>query len=361
MNSSTPATPGTGTSAQRDGADTWPDLLENLLRGEDLSEGTASWAMDRLMSGELSDVEVAGFLTALRAKGETPEELLGLSTAMLAHAVPISVASPSLDIVGTGGDGLGTVNISTMSSLIAAGAGARVVKHGNRGASTTAGAADVIEALGVDLSMSADQLAACAEQTGITFLFAQQFHPSMRHVAPVRRGLGVRTVFNFLGPLSNPARVTAQALGSAHSRLAPQMAEVMARRGIRGLVFRGRDGRDKVTTSSETDVWEVRSGSVTHHVIAPEDFGVPRVEVDALRGGDGDHNASVVRRLLQGESGPVRDAALLNAAAGLTAWSTDSGGSLHDRLRAHLATAAESLDSGRAAAVLEEWVRFSRG
>ncbi len=312
------------------------------------------------MSGELGDVEVAGFLTALRAKGETPEELLGLSTAMLRHAVPISVAGPTLDIVGTGGDGLGTVNISTMSSLIAVGAGARIVKHGNRGASTTAGAADVIEALGVDLSLSAERLADCAEQTGITFLFAQQFHPSMRHVAPVRRGLGVRTVFNFLGPLSNPARVSAQALGSAHERLAPQMAEVMARRGIRGMVFRGRDGRDKITTSTETDLWEVRGEGVTHHVIAPEDFGLPRVEVDALRGGDGDHNAAVVRGLLAGEAGPVRDAVLLNAAAGLTAWSPDADAPLTERLRTHLDVAAESLDSGAAAAVLDSWVRFSR-
>lgn len=365
-------------------ARTWPQILEHLLHGEDLSADTASWAMSQLMSGELTDVEIAGFLTALRAKGETAEELLGLSTSMLDHAVPVRISSPSLDIVGTGGDGLGTVNISTMSSLIAAGAGARIVKHGNRGASTTAGAADVIEALGVDLAMSTQRVAQCAEQTGITFLFAQQFHPSMRHVAPVRRGLGVRTVFNFLGPLSNPAGVTAQALGCAHERLTPEMARVMALRGIHGLVFRGRDGRDKITTSAETDIWEVRHGEVQHYVIAPEDFGLDRVRVDSLRGGDGAHNADIVRGVLDGRGGPVREAALLNAAAGLTAWSaahaamaprpdgtqserTVAGGigaeladDLPQRLQANLQLAQDSVDSGAAAAVLDRWVEFSR-
>lgn len=338
----------------------WPQLLEDLLTGLDLSVDTASWAMEQLMSGDLSDAQIAGFLLALRAKGETGQELLGLSETMMSKAEQITVTGPTLDIVGTGGDRLGTLNISTMSSLVAVGAGARVVKHGNRGASTTAGAADVIEALGVDLSMPVGRVAEAVEQVGITFLFAQQFHPSMRYVGPVRKQLGVRTVFNFLGPLSNPAGVSAQALGCASEDLAPRMAEALASRGTRGMVFRGQDGRDKITTSSSTDLWEVRGSRVTHQVIDPEDFGIARCAVEDLRGGSAQHNAMVVRSVLAGETGPVRDAVLLNAAAGLTAWDETAEDDLHQRLRRNMALAEQSLDSGAAAAVLQRWIDFSR-
>lgn len=339
----------------------WPELLESLLAGESLSSPTARWAMGRLMSGELSDAEIAGFLVALRAKGETGEELLGLSEAMMERAEPISVPGPTLDIVGTGGDRLGTVNISTMSSLVAVGAGARVVKHGNRGASSTAGAADVIEALGVDLSLAPERVSAAAEEVGITFLFAQVFHPAMRHVMPARRALGVRTAFNFLGPLSNPAGVDAQALGCASAELAPRMAEALAGRGTRGLVFRGRDGRDKITTSAETDIWEVRDGHAAHTVISPADVGLEKVEVSALAGGTGQENAETVRAVLRGEPGPVRDAVLLNAAAGLTALDEDTSGQLVERLTRNMQKAATSVDTGAAADALQRWVEFSRG
>ena len=337
----------------------WPELLETLLQGNSLSADTARWAMDRLMSGELADAQVAGFLAALRAKGETGPELLGLSEAMMAKAEPITVAGPALDIVGTGGDRLGTVNISTMSSLVAVGAGARVVKHGNRGASTTAGAADVIEALGVDLTLAPERLAAAAEEVGITFLFAQHFHPAMRYVMPARKQLGVRTVFNFLGPLSNPARPAAQALGCASEELAPRIAEALAARGTRGMVFRGRDGRDKITTSQVTDLWEVRGGGVTHHELAPEDLGVTRCAVEDLQGGSPQQNAAIVRRLLDGDQGPVRDAVLINAAAGLTAADEHADGDLVSRLRANMGRAEESIDSGAAAEVLQRWVAFT--
>ncbi len=337
----------------------WPDLLERLLSGESISAGAASWAMSQLMSGELSDAQVAGFLVALRAKGETAQELLGLSEAMMAKAEPITITGPAVDIVGTGGDRLGTVNISTMSSLVAVGAGARVVKHGNRGASTTAGAADVIEALGVDLRLTPERVAAAAQQVGITFLFAQQFHPAMRHVMPARRQLAVRTVFNFLGPLSNPSRPEAQAIGCASAELAPRIAETLAARGTRGLVFRGQDGRDKITTSSATDLWEVRDGDVTHCKLTPEDLGVRRCRVEDLRGGSAQHNAGVVRALLAGEEGPVREAVVVNAAAGLTALDPQAPGDVLSRLRANMERAAESIDSGAAAEVLRRWVEFS--
>lgn len=334
-------------------------LLEQLLSGQDLAAETASWAMDQLMGGSLSDAEIAGFLIALRAKGETAPELVGLSSAMMRKALPVSIGEPTLDIVGTGGDRLGTVNISTMSSLVAAGAGATVVKHGNRGASSTAGAADVIEALGVDLSLGAERVARAVSEVGITFLFAQSFHPSMRFVGPARRQLGVRTVFNFLGPLANPAQVTAQALGCASRELAPRMAEVLAARGTRGIVFRGQDGRDKITTSAATDLWEVRDGTLTHLELAPEDVGLSRCAVDDLRGGTGAQNAETVRRVLGGEHSPVRDAVLLNAAAGLTALDEDASGDLVTRLRANMERAAGSIDSGAAAEVLRRWVAFS--
>ncbi|MDR5710648.1 anthranilate phosphoribosyltransferase [Nesterenkonia flava] len=339
---------------------TWSELLETLLSKRDLTVETASWAMDRLMSGELSDTEIAGFLIALRAKGETGQELLGLSRTMMQRAVPIEIEGQTLDIVGTGGDRLGTVNISTMSSLVAVGAGATVVKHGNRGASTTAGAADVIEALGVDLALAPEKVAASAREVGITFLFAQQFHPSMRFVGPVRKQLGVRTVFNFLGPLSNPAGVTAQALGCASADLAPRMAEALAARGTRGLVFRGRDGRDKVTTSEATDLWEIRDGAVAHSVLTPEDVGLRRCAVDELRGSTAQHNARIVTDVLDGRPGPVRDAVLLNAAAGLTALDERSEGDLVTRLSTNMVRAAESIDSGRASAALRRWVEFSQ-
>lgn len=339
---------------------TWPELLETLLAGNDLTTQTAAWAMDHLMSGELTESRIAGFLVALRAKGETGAELLGLSDSMMRRAVPISVAGPSLDIVGTGGDRLGTVNISTMSSLVAVGAGAKVIKHGNRGASTTAGAADVIEALGVNLDVSTRHVAAAAETLGITFLFAQKFHPAMRHVMGTRKSLGIRTVFNFLGPISNPAQPTAQALGCASEALAPQMAQSLAARGTRALVFRGRDGRDKMTTSAATDVWEVREGSITHMELRPEDVGIRLSAVEDLQGGGAPHNARIVRDVLNGQQGPVRDAVLLNAAAGLAALEESADDDLVSRLRTQMDRAAESIDSGSATKVLDEWVRFSK-
>lgn len=339
---------------------TWPELLDALCEGLDLTESAASWAMDRLMSGELTDAQIAGFLVAVRAKGETSEEIAGFSQAMMDRAEPIDIPHPTLDIVGTGGDRLGTVNISTMSSLVAAGAGVTVVKHGNRGASTTAGAADVIEALGVDLRQPIARVAEAASAVGITFLFAQQFHPAMRHVMPARQQLGVRTVFNILGPLSNPARPHAQALGCASAELAPRIAQALASRGTHGLVFRGQDGRDKITTSADTDVWEIRHGTVTQTLLSPEDFGVSRCRVEDLEGGSAAHNAGIVRDVLAGHTGPVRDAVLINAAAGLAAAAPEAQGDLRTRIQQQMERAAHAIDSGAAGDVLKRWVEFSR-
>ena len=338
----------------------WPTVLSAVSSQQHLTQEQAAWAMQEMMSGIATDAQIAGFLMALSTKGETVEELLGLADAMLDEAVSVDLPSNVLDIVGTGGDRLGTVNLSTMSSLVAVGAGARIVKHGNRGSSSTAGAADVIEALGVDLTLTQSRAKESLDEAGITFLFAQEYHPSMRYVAPARKQLGVPTAFNYLGPLSNPVRAQAQALGCASEVMAPLLAGVLADRGVRGLVFRGSDGRDKITTSGPTTIFEVRDGQVEQHELNPQDFGISIVPVEALAGRDGTHNAGIVRDMLGGATGPVRDAVLLNTAAGLTAYDMNASGHLFDRISANIERAQESIDSGAAQQVLNNWVNASR-
>lgn len=341
-------------------ANTWPRLIAALINGMDLTADETSWAMDRIMSGEATPAQIAGFLVALSAKGETVEELSGLVETMLAHANPISIAGEKLDIVGTGGDQLNTVNISSMAALVAAGAGARVVKHGNRASSSSSGSADVLEALGVHLDLGIDRVARNAEEAGITFCFAQVFHPSFRHTAVPRRELAIPTAFNFLGPLTNPARVQASAVGVANARMAPLVAGVLARRGSRGLVFRGDDGLDELTTTGPSTVWEIRDGLVTEVGFSPEDLGISLATVEELRGGDAQANAQVVRDVLAGREGAARDAVLLNAAAGLVAFDTSAEGTFLERMRKAYVRAAESIDSGAAAGVLEKWVALTR-
>jgi anthranilate phosphoribosyltransferase len=333
----------------------WPGLLSSLLQGTDLSRGEAAWAMNQVMSGEAAPAQLAGFLVALRAKGETIDELSGLVDVMLQHAVPIDVPGPAVDVVGTGGDRSHSVNISTMAALVVAGAGYRVVKHGNRAASSSSGAADVLETLGVRLDLPAERVAELASEVGITFCFAAVFHPSMRFAGPVRRELGVPTAFNFLGPLTNPARPGASAVGCSDARMAPLMAGVLAARGDRALVFRGEDGLDELTTTAPCQVWQVEDGEVTQLSLDATQLGLPAATLGDLRGGDAAHNAAVVREVLSGKPGPIRDAVLLNAAAGLVAAGVGEG-NLLQRLASGLALAAESVDSHSAAGVLDRWI-----
>lgn len=351
----------TSQASAQPAAITWPRLISALIDGTDLTARDTEWAMNNIMSGEAAQTQIAGFLVALRAKGETVDEMAGLVDAMVAHANPISISGEKLDIVGTGGDQLNTINISTMAALVAAGAGARVVKHGNRAASSSSGSADVLEALGVRLDLPIDRVARNAEEAGITFCFAQVFHPSMRHAAVARREMGIPTAFNFLGPLTNPAHVQASAIGVANERMAPLVAGVLARRGSRGLVFRGNDGLDELTTTGPSTVWEIRDGEVTEQQFSPSDLGIRPATIDDLRGGDAQANAAVVRKVLAGAAGPARDAVLLNAAAGLVSYDISSAGSLLDRMTAAMERAAASVDSGSAAAVLEKWVGLSQG
>lgn len=339
---------------------TWPRLIGALIDGTDLNAGSTEWAMNSIMSGEATPAQVAGFLVALRSKGETVDELVGLVEAMIANANPIEIAGQKLDIVGTGGDQQNTVNISTMAALIAAGAGAKVVKHGNRAASSSSGSADVLEALGVRLDLPIPRVALNAEEAGITFCFAQVFHPSMRHAAVARRELGVPTAFNFLGPMINPAHVQASAVGVANERMAPLVAGVLAKRGSRGLVFRGNDGLDELTTTGPSRVWEIRNGAVSDEVFDPAGLGIRRATLEELRGGDAAANAAVVRSVLAGGRGSARDAALLNAAAGLVAFDLDAVGPFSERMADAFRRAEESIESGAAAAVLDRWVALSR-
>ncbi len=341
----------------------WPPLLTALLRGDQLTADDTAWAMGEVMSGEATPAQIAGFMVALRAKGETAAEMDGLVRAMLAHAHRIEVPGPAVDVVGTGGDRAHTVNISTMAALVVAGTGATVVKHGNRAASSTCGAADVLEALGVPLTLTPGQVAEVATTAGITFCFAQVFHPAMRHAAVPRRELGIPTAFNFLGPLTNPAQPAAQAIGCADPRMAGVMAQVYAARGVAALVVRGDDGLDELTTATTSQVWRVRGGRVVAGSVDPARFGVAPSPAEALRGGDPAFNARAVHDLLAGRPGPVRDAVLLNAAAALVSLDDAAAGTpdglelgLDDGIAAGLVQSAQAVDSGAAAGVLDRWV-----
>jgi anthranilate phosphoribosyltransferase len=347
----------------QDTVTSWPSVFSELIAGRDLELSATEWAMGQIMEGEASPAQVAGFLMGLRAKGESVAEMQGLAEQMLAHARRIELPEPSVDIVGTGGDRAHTVNISTMASMVVAASGVLLVKHGNRAASSSSGSADVIEALGVDLALSPERVVEVANEVGITFCFAQTFHPSMRHAAVARRDLGVGTAFNFLGPLTNPAQPTYAAVGCADARMAPLLAGVFASRGKDAAVFRGEDGLDEVTVSTTTRVWWVRGGQVTERLLDPTRVGLSLHPVEALRGGDAVHNAGVVRSVFEGAAGPVRDAVLLNAGIALMLTGTDSGTddeAFHADLGVAMERAAATIDSGAALDLVGRWVTATR-
>ncbi len=315
--------------------------------------------MGEIMAGDASPAQVAGFVIALRAKGETAQEVAGLVQVMLAEASQVDVPGRVVDTCGTGGDRSNTVNLSTMAALVVAGSGVPVVKHGNRAASSACGSADLLERLGVVVDLPPAAVAPCVAQAGIAFCFAPVFHPGMRHTGVARRDLGVPTVFNILGPLTNPARPAAQAVGVSDARLAPVMAGVLAARAVDALVFRGDDGLDELTTTGSSTVWVVQQGRVRQESFDPSALGLEPALLSDLRGGDAEVNAGVALDLLGGAHGPVRDAVLLNAAAALAAF---EGGDapLLDRLGQGFERAAVALDTGGAAAALERWVQVSQ-
>ncbi len=338
---------------------TWPEVLGSLIARADLTSEQTAWAMGAVLSGEATPSQIAGFAVALRAKGETIEEMEGLVEAMYAHATPLPIPGRVLDVVGTGGDRSFSVNISTMAAIVAAGAGVTVVKHGNRSASSKSGSADVLELLGIRMDLPASDVARVAQEVGITFCFAAAFHPALRFAAVPRRELGVGTTFNFLGPIANPARPSAQAIGCADRRMAPVMAGVFARRGVDAWVFRGDDGLDELTTTTTSSLWAVTGGEVVEHSLDAAAVGIPLGTAEGLRGQDAAYNADVVRRLLAGESGPVRDAVLLNAGAALAVHAAEPG-SIEERLAAGIARATDAVDSGAAHSILDRWVEATR-
>ncbi len=333
----------------------WPEVLSELIAGRDLSRDQTGWAMRQILAGDASSAQIAGFAVALRAKGESVSEVEGLVSTMYEFAAPCEVPGRLLDIVGTGGDRSRTVNISTMAAIVAAGAGVPVVKHGNRAASSSCGSADVLEGLGVRLDLAPETVARIGSEVGITFCFAPVFHSALRHSAATRRDLGVATTFNFLGPLANPSRPAAQAVGVADSRMAGVIAGVLAQRGVDGLVFRGDDGLDELTTTTTSQVWSVSAGAVTAQALDPRDLGISPADPTDLVGGDVSFNTAVVHDVLRGGTGPVRDAVLLNAAAGIAAFDAAPGG-LTQRLAGGLERATQSVDSGAARSVLDRWL-----
>jgi len=331
----------------------WPPVLDRLMAGGDLAGEEARAAMTEIMSGRADPAQIAAFIVSLRTKGETVEEMTGLVRAMLDAAVLVDAGDDVVDLVGTGGDRSGTFNISTTAAFVAAGAGVRMAKHGNRAASSRAGSADVLEALGVPIDLPAEATVAMIRETGFGFFFAPRYHPAMRFAAPVRSALGVPTVFNVLGPLANPARARRQAIGVADARMAERMIGVLRELGSRyAFVYSGEDGLDELTLTGPSFIYRLRDGEVTHAEFTPEDFGVPRAPLEALLGGDAGENAAITRAVLAGERGPRRDVVVINAAPAIVA------AGLAEGFAEGVAVAQRAIDSGAAEAVLRRVVEI---
>ena len=334
--------------------DLWPRIFSKVAAHEALSSDEAAEAMRQVMAGEATPAQIGGLLIGLRTKGLTAEELDGFATTMLGFATPVETPEGVVvDTCGTGGDRSGTFNISTIAAIVVAGAGVRVAKHGNRAASSHCGSADLLETLGVKIDLDAEGVARCLADAGIAFMFAPVFHPAMAHAGPVRRELRVPTVFNFLGPLTNPARPAAQVVGVSDPVMLPLMADVLARRGTRAMLFRGRDGLDELTTTGPSTVFDVADGSATERTLDPTALGFALADPADLRGGTATEAAAIARAILGGETGPRRDVVLLNAGAALA---VAGAASSHAE---GIEAAAASIDDGKAAATLDRWVAFS--
>ncbi|ORA08748.1 anthranilate phosphoribosyltransferase [Mycobacterium arosiense] len=343
-------------------APSWSQVLSRLTGGQDLARGQAAWAMDQIMGGNASPAQIAAFAVAMQVKVPTSAEVIELADVMLNHALPMpAIRDDTVDIVGTGGDGVNTVNLSTMAAIVAAAAGVPVVKHGNRAASSLSGGADTLEALGIRIDLGPDQVARSLAEVGIGFCFAPLFHPSYRHTSAVRREIGVPTVFNLLGPLTNPAKPRAGLIGCAFADLAEVMAGVFAARRSSVLVVHGDDGLDELTTTTTSTIWRVQAGTVDRLTFDPAGFGFPRADLDDLLGGDAQANAAEVRAVLGGGKGPVRDAVVLNAAGAIVAHAgLSSRAEWLPAWEDGLARACAAIDSGAAEHLLARWVRFGQ-
>lgn len=352
---------------------TWSQLLGALVAGQELSPEQCSWAMQRMLAGEATDAQIAGFVIGMRAKGETPNEVSALVAEMAKHANTFTTELPAMDIVGTGGDQANTVNISTMTALVVAASGIPIAKHGNRAASSQTGTADVLEELGVAIELTPEHVKQCVDHVGIGFAFAPRHHPAMRHVGQVRKELGIPTVFNILGPLSNPAGTKAMLLGVADIQRAPVISEVLAARGVRALVVRGDDGLDELSTTTTSTVWDVTGGSVVKTSFDPTALGLNAVNPSMLVGGDRVRNASLLRQAMgvdvidNGQAEritAIQDVVALNAAAALVVYDSLSdvglAGTLQERVAAKLPQVREVLSGGAIAEVLTRWIALSQ-
>jgi len=338
----------------------WQHILEQLDSKEDLTNPEVLWAMGQILKGEASITDIKDYLTKLSAKGESASEIAAMIDQMYAYAAPITIPERAVDIVGTGGDGFNTVNISTMAAIVTTAAGARVVKHGSRAASSMCGSADFLEALGVNININGEGVAEIVHRIGIGFCFAPKFHPALRHAAPARKELGVSTIFNILGPLANPAKPIAIAVGVAKAKFQPIMAEVLARRGCEGFVFRGDDGIDELSLATTSTVYQVSDGRIRIEKLDPTNLGLETSPIEALVGGDAAFNVAVAHKVFAGKESPVRDAVVLNAAAAISAFKADFSLSVEQQFANGLVLARQAIDSGAAAALVESWSKLSQ-
>lgn len=337
----------------------WAGFVAKLESGLDLEPHEAQAVMRDVLEDRADKEALKTFLLALKSKGETSEEVGALVAQMYEFCAPINISDRAVDTVGTGGDGAHTINISTTAAIIAAAAGSRVVKHGNRAASSKSGAGDLLEALGVAINLDGEKVAQTVSQLGIGFCFAPVFHPAMRFAAPARKELGTATVFNILGPLANPAKPKAAAIGVANDRMHLVMAQVLAERGVEGFVFRGDDGLDEITLATTTSVLTIGNGEIASDRIDAKDFGLANAPISALVGGDAQENARITRAIFAGERGAPRDAVLLNAAAAIAAFDGEFELSLHERLNKSLIKASQAVDTGKASELLGAWIELS--
>ena len=338
----------------------WDAIFSILEKGLDLETPDVQWCMNEILQGQANTELIKKFLLALKAKGETAEEVGALVAQMYQHASPISIAERAVDTVGTGGDGAHTINISTTAAIIAAAAGVKVVKHGNRAASSKSGAADLLEALGIAVGLDGKGVETTFKELGIGFCFAPVFHPAMRFAGPARKELGVPTVFNILGPLANPAQPKAAAIGVANERMHLVMAQVLGDRGVEGFVFRGDDGLDEITLATTTSVLTIGNGEISSDLLDPLDFGISRAPISALVGGEAAENARITTAIFNGEKGAPRDAVVLNSAAAIAAFDGEMELSLHDRIAKGITRATSAIDSGAATNLVDKWAALSQ-
>jgi len=338
----------------------WDEHLLRLHSGLDLEAADVQWCMNEILSGT-ADIElIKSFLNALKSKGETSEEVSALVEQMYQHCGAISIKERAVDTVGTGGDGAHTINISTTAAIVAAAAGVKVIKHGNRAASSKSGSADLLEALDININLDGAGVEETFRQLGIGFCFAPLFHPAMKFAGPARKELGTPTVFNILGPLANPAKPQAAAIGVADDRMHLVMAQVLGDRGVDGFVFRGDDGLDEITLATTTSVLTIGNGEISSDLLDPLDFGISRAPISALVGGDSRENARISTAIFSGEKGAPRDAVLLNAAAAIAAYEGNFALNLHDRIKLGINRAVEAIDSGAAQKLVSDWAELSQ-